>query len=81
MQNLSVIEATGAILIARVDHAEGAYRICRWDEFWTGAAASTCRWLGADHVMVDNSGPAPAFSTVKQLVHDRPAAVRSGWTT
>jgi 2-dehydro-3-deoxyphosphogluconate aldolase/(4S)-4-hydroxy-2-oxoglutarate aldolase len=29
LRNLSVIEATGTILIARVDQAEEAYRICR----------------------------------------------------
>ena len=29
LRNLSVIEATGAILIARVDDAEEAYQICR----------------------------------------------------
>src|SRR6266568_347555 len=29
LQNLSLIEATGAVLIARVDEAEEAYQICR----------------------------------------------------
>jgi 2-dehydro-3-deoxyphosphogluconate aldolase/(4S)-4-hydroxy-2-oxoglutarate aldolase len=29
LRNLSVIEATGAALIARVDQAEEAYQVCR----------------------------------------------------
>jgi 2-keto-3-deoxy-6-phosphogluconate aldolase len=29
LRNLSVIEATGAALIARVDQAEKAYQVCR----------------------------------------------------
>ncbi len=35
------------------------WKIEHWAEFWPGATAQPCSWLGASHVTVDNSGAEP----------------------
>jgi predicted kinase len=70
----------GDIVLERLrqrDEPRDAWKIHHWEEFWTGATAAACRWLGADHVTVDNSGGSPEFSAVKQLIQG-PAPVPSG---
>lgn len=42
-----------------------AWKIANWAQFWPGATAAPCGWLGATHVTVDNSGAEPDVSEVE----------------
>jgi predicted kinase len=69
----------GDIVLGRLrqrDEPRDEWKIHNWEQFWAGATGVACRWLGADHVAVDNSGGWPDFSEIKQL-YQRPAPVRS----
>jgi len=60
----------GATVLARLrqrNEPRDEWKIRNWEQFWAGSTTTACRWLGADHVTVDNSGGWPDFSSIKQL--------------
>jgi predicted kinase len=64
------VVADGDVVLARLrerHEPRDEWKVRNWEQFWAGATATACRWLGAAHVMVDNSGERPDFSELKQL--------------
>ena len=74
------VATAGETVLSRLrqrDEPRDEWKIHNWEQFWAGATATACRWLGADHVTVDNSDAWPNFSEIKQLYRTA-APARSG---
>ena len=46
------------------------WKIEHWSQFWPAATATTCGWLGATHVVIDNSGAEPDVSELETRLHE-----------
>jgi predicted kinase len=74
------VVADGSIVLARLrqrNEARDDWKMRNWTEFWSGATAAVCSWLGAEHVEVDNNGEMPDFLAIKRL-YGGPAAASAG---
>jgi predicted kinase len=72
--------AEGDFVLARLrkrNEPRDEWKIRNWQQFWSTVAVSACRWLGADHVLVDNSGKRPDLSGIYELYSSRGAAPSS----
>ena len=56
----SVIHAARSVKNQSLDR--DTWKVGHWQQFWTGANATSCAWHGARHVTVDTSGHEPDLS-------------------
>lgn len=65
------VEADGDTVRERLagrGYDRDAWKLGHWDEFWAGALAVECRWLEAEHVVLENTGPAPDITAIAETL-------------
>jgi predicted kinase len=42
--------------VAQRGYPRDTWKLAHWDQFWTTVQATRCEWIGATHLVLDNSG-------------------------